>query len=254
MTYRDARFVYSIIPWDSQYLQNTTVEIKEFSFTTKREAARLLNRLLKALSFAKGDLLFFKASPLEVPVLRILNSLGFYVVEESVEIAFDLSGWEPRAFGEYRRREYRLIPATQTYLAAMKKIAQTAFTADRYHLDKNISARGADRRYAGWVETSMKGHDEVFAFVDRSDRVCGFFIIAKHRGSTNLRLAAIDPALVGKGIGRLLYFLMFRMLKKRGDTMMSTQISLSNTPVVNVYTYLVHPKITRLSVVLHYML
>lgn len=250
---RHACLVYSIIPWDSTYLRNTTAEIKEFSFATKQEAQHLLSELLKKLSFTKGDLLFFKTSPLQVASLQTLTSLGFYVVEEAVEITFDLSGWDPSAFPQYTPREYRLIPASPRYLPAIKKIAAKAFIADRYHLDTNIPSRGANRRYVGWVETSMKGPDEVFAFIDAKDAVVGFFIIAKHEGDTNLRLAAIDPALVGIGLGKLLYFTMFTKLKKRGYKTIKTQISLSNTPVLNVYTYLVHPKITRLDIVLHYM-
>lgn len=250
---RDARLVYSKIPWDSKYLGNTTTEINTFSFTTKHEAIYLLSKLVNKIGFTKGDLLVFKTSPLQVAMLGILTSLGFYIVEESVEIAFNLSGWEPNAFPEDRRHDFQLIPASPNHLDTMKKIAQTAFVADRYHLDKNIPARGANGRYVGWVETSMTGSDEVFAFVDRKNTAVGFFIIAKHQGSTNLRLAAIDPALLGKGIGKFLYFSMFQILKKRGDTAITTQISLSNTPVLNVYTYLVHPKVTRLSLVLHYM-
>lgn len=250
---RHACLVYSIIPWDSTYLRNTTAEIKEFSFATKQEARHLLSKLTKKIGFAKGDLLFFKTSPLQVAALRILTTLGFYVVEEAVEITFDLAHWNPSAFPQYTTHGYRLVPASPRYLPAIKKIAAEAFIADRYHLDTNIPSRGANRRYVGWVETSRKGPDEVFAFIDAKDAVAGFFIIAKHKRNTNLRLAAIDPSLKGKGLGKLLYYTMFTLLKNRKNTTIQTQISLTNTPVLNVYTYLVHPKVTRLDIVLHYM-
>ncbi len=246
------RIVYSKIPWDSQYLGNTIVEINKFEFTTKQEAKHLLFTITKQLKLAKGDLLFLKTSPLDIKHLHILTSLGFYVIEEAVEISFDLSHWNPNAFSQHLMRGYRLVSATKEHLPSIKKIAGSAFTHDRYHLDPNIPARGASRRYIGWVETSMKGNDKVFAFVDTNNIVAGFFIIAKKPDGVNLRLAAIDPALMGKGLGKLLYFMMFTLLKKRGDTTIQTQISLNNTPVLNVYTYLVHPKITRIEITLHY--
>ena len=227
------------------------VEIKNFTFTTKREAKYLLAKLTKNLHLAKGDLLFCKTSPLDIPTLQTLTSLGFYMVEEAVEISFDLSHWDPRAFIQNRQHDYRLIPATAHHLPMIKKIAGSAFTHDRYHLDKNIPSRGANRRYAGWVETSMKGPDEVFTFLNDKDAVSGFFIIAQNSQGTNLRLAAIDPPLVGKGLGKQLYFAMLTWLKKQGRTTIQTQISLNNMAVFNVYTYLVHPKVIKLEVVLH---
>ncbi|MDP1722125.1 MAG: GNAT family N-acetyltransferase [Candidatus Gottesmanbacteria bacterium] len=253
ITVRNASLTYAAIPWDCQYLDNTTIQIKKFTFTTKQEAKHLLFTITKQLKLAKGDLLFLKTSPLDIKHLHILTSLGFYVIEEAVEISFDLSDWNPNAFSQHAMRGYRLVSATKSHLPSIKKIAGSAFTHDRYHLDPNIPARGANKRFIGWVETSMKSTDEVFAFVDANSVVIGFFIIAKNPDGTNLRLAAIDPSLVGKGLGKLLYYSMFSILKKRGDTSIQTQISLNNTAVLNVYTYLVHPKVTRVEMVLHFI-
>lgn len=251
ITFRKASLTYAAIPWDSLYLSNTTIEIKKFSFQTTREAQNLLAKLKKNLKLVKGDLLFFKTSPLQVASIETLTTLGFYPVEEAVEISFDLTSWNPNAFPQHAIGGYRLVPATSRHLPSIKKIAGKAFIADRYHMDTNIPADRVNRRFEGWVETSMKGSDEVFAFVDQRDTVIGFFIIAKTSQGINLRLAAIDPTYVGKGLGKLLYFTMFTLLKKRGDTNIQTQISLNNTAVFNVYTYLVHPKVTRVEMVLH---
>lgn len=254
ITVHQASLTYAAIPWDCQYLKNTTVEIKEFSFQSKQEAQTLLRTLKKTLKLSKDDLLFIKSSPLQVASIQILTSLGFYVVEEAVEISFDLSLWDPKTFPQYANRHYRLVPATKNHLPSMKKIAGSAFTTDRYHVDTNIPIERANVRFVGWLETSMNNADEVYAFVDEKDSVAGFFIIAKNSGMMNLRLAAIDPTLVGKGLGKLLYFQMFSLLKKRNDMVIHTQISLNNTAVFNVYTYLVHPKVTRLEIVLHHII
>ncbi|MEK7544037.1 MAG: GNAT family N-acetyltransferase [Patescibacteria group bacterium] len=254
ITYRNASLTYALIPWDSKYLQNTTIEIKEFAFKSKQTAKNLLLKLKKNLNLTKGDLLFLKTSPLEVERLHVLTSSGFYVIEEAVEISFDLTNWNPKSFPQHQNRQYQLVPALPKHLPELRKIAGKAFIADRYHLDKNISSRGSNSRFVGWVESSLKGSDEVFAFIDDKGVVAGFFIIANKQEGTNLRLAAIDPKLVGKGLGKLLYFSLFSWLKKRGRTTIQTQISLNNTAVFNVYTYLVHPKVTRLDVVLHYVI
>lgn len=251
ITYGKASLTYAVIPWDSLYLSNTTIEIKKFSFQTTREAQNLLATLKQDPRLFKGDLLFYKTSPLEIASIQTLTSLGFYMVEEAVEISFDLSRWNPKIFPQYDNKHYRLMPATAAHIPTMKKVAGRAFTADRYHVDTHISPALANKRFVGWLETSMKSTDEVYAFVDQKDIVAGFFITAKKTDGINLRLAAIDPALVGKGLGKLLYFQMFSLLKKRGNTIVHTQISLNNVAVFNVYTYLVHPKVTQLSIVLH---
>ncbi|MBI5620876.1 hypothetical protein HY949_03795 [Candidatus Gottesmanbacteria bacterium] len=245
---------YSKIPWDCQHLGNTTVEINEYIYTTKQDAKRLISILIKKLHLTGGDLLFLKTSPLSVFHIRDLTSLGFYVMEEAVEISFHLTNWNPNAFPQHTIKEFRLVPAKNEHLPSIKKIAGSAFTYDRYHLDPHIPANGASNRYIGWVESSMNGSDEVFAFLNSANVVSGFFIIAKSPECINLRLAAIDPSLVGLGLGKLLYFLMITLLKNRGDMNIKTQISLNNTPVLNVYTYLVHPKVTRVEMVLHYTL
>ena len=66
ITYGKASLTYASIPWDSLYLSNTTIEIKKFSFQTTREAQNLLATLKQDLRLSKGDLLFYKTSPLEI--------------------------------------------------------------------------------------------------------------------------------------------------------------------------------------------
>jgi hypothetical protein len=229
--------MHRIIPWDSTCFHNTTIETDEFP--------------IPGLKLNKGDLVVIKTSPLDIVRIKSLTKQGFYIVEESVEIAFDLTSWDPKSCVQHAQKGYFLIPAKQKHVVDMQDIARRAFVADRFHLDPHLPKSGANKRYKEWVTTSFNGDDEVFAFVDQDKKVIGFFIVKKTGNTTNLRLAAIDPKNVGKGLGKLLYFSMFRLLKNRGDTKIETQISLNNIPVFNVYTYLVHPKIIKTSIVLH---
>ncbi len=53
---------YSIIPWDSEYLHNTTIEIKKITVTSVVTLKKLLDQLQKTRDLKKGDLYYWPSN------------------------------------------------------------------------------------------------------------------------------------------------------------------------------------------------
>jgi len=229
---------YSVIPWDSTYLSNTTVEIEDYSATSKADLVKLMARLELSLHLKKGDLLFSKIPLKDFRKIRLLDESGFYCMEQTITLDINLSMWDPDRFGFPMDESYQFIPALPSDKKAICRIARTTFTADRFHMDPLIPKAGADFRFEMWIENSFRSKDSVYKFADKKGKIISFFIYRAHKDHAEFRLAGLDPEYIGKGLGKMLYHHMYRELKKQSYTKVLSVISLNNLPVLNVYMYL----------------
>lgn len=248
---KTAEITYARIPWDSEYLHNTTVEILGFSAENSSDLGNLLGTLQKNIHAKKGDL-FFSKIPLEsFNQAILLNQTGFYWAEQTITLTINLSAWNPDAFS-FSQGMYTIVPAkTPKDKQDIRMIANSAFTADRYHLDPNIPKKYADYRYEMWVENSFKGKDTVYKFIDEHNTTLGFFIVNTRPDATKLVLAGLDPKYKGSGLGKMLYHHMYEVLKHDGCTQAEAVLSLNNLPVLNVYMYLGHAKFVHPLITFH---
>lgn len=245
---------YAIIPWDCDSLNNTTVEIENFSAKTPAKLKEILIRFQHALHLKKGDLMFSKISPQNYSKIQLLDQIGFYCIEQTITLDIDLSGWNPDGFVFPREGAYKLLPAGLSDKKPIQKIAGSTFVADRFHMDPNIAKARANRRFEMWIENSFKSLDTVYKFVSSKNSIIGFFIVNEHPEYAEFRLAGLDPKYVGRGLGKMLYHNMYRLLKKKGYASIKSVISLNNTQVLNVYMYLGHAKFINPLIVLHKVL
>ena len=163
-------------------------------------------------------------------------------MELSVHLEIDLSSWNPQTYPHLDTTEYVLTLAEKKDLKRISDIARSSFTSDRFHLDFNIPKEYADQRFAQWIFNSYENKEQVYKFIDPAGRIIGFFITKDEKKFSNLRLAALDPRYLHKGLGRILYYKMFRLLKSQKIDKAIAQISCNNVSVLNVYSYLTHPK------------
>lgn len=248
---KTATIRYAVVPWDSKILQNTTIEIEKVSASSVIQLTRLLSHLVKTCSLRKGDLLVYKI-PLQDYAKNIwLYQAGFYFIEQTVTITVDATKWNPLAFNVSKNDAYRLAPAHKSDLMAIQKIAGETFVADRFHMDFKISNTKASRRYEKWIENSFSSSDSVYKYIDKANTIIGFFIINQQKQYTELRLAGLDPKYQGQGLGKALYYSMFRLLKKRKQKTLKAIVSLNNIAVLNVYLYLGCAKFSDSFVVFH---
>ena len=242
---------YAIIPWDSDYLHNTTLEIEHISTTSLTALERLINRLQNTLNLKKSDLLVIKIPPKEYPMIHLLDQVGFHFVEQTITLDIDLSSWTPQDYIFPNASQYKIVPADISDKQSIQDIAKATFVADRFHLDTRISKSRADYRFEMWIENSFHSEDTVFKFVDNKGVIVGFFIIREHPEYAELRLAGLHTAHVGRGLGKILYHHMYHLLKEKKYSKVKAIISLNNLPVMNIYMYLGHGKFVNPLFVLH---
>lgn len=245
---------YAIIPWDSAYLNNKTVEIESFSANSSSILKKLFVRLHRVLHLQKGDLLFSKIPLEEYEKINILDQVGFYYIEQATTLDIDLSSWNGNSFMFPNGDEYRLIPAKPSDMEAIKEIAKSTFTADRFHLDRRIPKVRADYRFEMWIENSFHNSDTVYKFIDTVGTIVGFFIVNERNTYAEFRLAGLHSLYKGKGLGKMLYHHMYQILKRKKFKTIASVISLNNIQVLNVYMYLAHAKFTQPLIVLHNVL
>ena len=90
----DFEVIYAKIPWDSEYMHNSTYEIFQIKGCRNyyQKGFRLFEEFIK---FKKGDLLYAKLPVLRNDLIQSYTEIGFYFVEQSIEPLLDLGRWEP---------------------------------------------------------------------------------------------------------------------------------------------------------------
>lgn len=245
---------YAVIPWDSEYLHNTTIEIESFSVTSLVTLKEFMNQLKHSHNLKKGDLLVSKIPLVDYEKINMLDQIGFYFIEQTITLNIDLSSWDANSFLFPNGNEYRLIPAGLPDKKAIREIARSIFTADRFHLDPLIPKERADLRFEMWIENSFQNADTVYKFVDKEGTIIGFFIVNEEKEYAEFRLAGLHSLYKGKGLGKMLYHHMYQILKEKKFKTIASVISLNNIQVLNVYMYLTHAKFVHPLIVLHKVL
>jgi len=245
---------YTIIPWDSEYLHNTTIEIEQFTVPSKAILKKLIDQLCHKHTLKKGDLLVSKIPLENYAKALMLHQIGFYYMEQATTLDIDLSLWNGKMFTFPNEDQYQLIQANAADQKAIQHIAQTTFTADRYHLDPRIPKKYADYRFKKWIENSFNNKDTIYTCIDNTHTIIGFFIVNEQKEYAEFRLAGLHNAYKGKGLGKMLYHHMYQILKEKKFTRIASVISLNNIQVMNVYMYLTQAKFTKPLIVLHNVL
>ncbi len=245
---------YAIIPWDSEYLHNTTIEIENFSVSSLATLKKLVIQLKHSHKLKKGDLLVSKIPLADYEKINTLDNVGFYYIEQTTTLDIDLSAWNASSFIFSNSDEYKLIPADLSDKKEIRDIAKSIFTADRFHLDAHIPKARADYRFEMWIENSFHNSDIVYKFIDKRGIIIGFFIVNEQKEYAEFRLAGLHSLYKGKGLGKILYHHMYQILKVKKFKSITSVISLNNIQVLNVYMYLTHAKFTQPLIVMHNVL
>lgn len=215
------------IPWDSALFDFPVFEVN-CAQTPPDALARHLPAWLAGLPKDRATLVVAKISPDAVAVAAALAQSGFYPVETMLEFELLLARLTPVI---KRASKYmQLRPATPADLAPVTLIAESAFTADRFHLDPNLPRNKADLRYAHWVENSFRAGDPVFILEDTEQGEVIGFVQARETTPQimDITLGAVRKHLQNSGAGVLMYQELFLALRKRGFKRAITRVSINN--------------------------
>jgi RimJ/RimL family protein N-acetyltransferase len=133
----------------------------------------------------------------------------------------------------------KVVLASKNDLINLRRIAESAFKNERFHIDPRIDSSLADIRYGRWVSTTID-HPLQFLFkiLEKESIVALFIIEVKTDGDAYWHLTAVAPEYQGRGYGRRAWLTMLRYHQNCGHKAVSTTISARNISVLNLYSSL----------------
>jgi ribosomal protein S18 acetylase RimI-like enzyme len=156
---------------------------------------------------------------------RALHEHGFYYCDTLIEPFCAARDFKPRAH-----------PAAgilrDTALAPLLAICRGAFRHDRFHRDFSVERARADLRYENWLKT-LHGSGKVYGLTWENE-VAGFIA---HEGG-KLVLHALGEQHRGRGLARYLWSAVCVDLARRGQEELTSSISATNLPALNLYASL----------------
>ena len=120
----------------------------------------------------------------------------------------------------------------------IKEIAKTAFTNQRFFLDRRVDYQQAQARYARWAENAFYAEDQDLLAVLRGKEVVGFFLNQSAGKKVHWVLNAIKVDFQGEGIGKNAWKRMIAIHKDSGYSEIESSISAHNIRVLSLYASL----------------
>jgi GNAT superfamily N-acetyltransferase len=111
-------------------------------------------------------------------------------------------------------------------------ICHGAFMHGRFHRDRNLSKAAADLRYDNWLKQSLDAQQVYGLYWE--DSLAGFISWT----GNNLALHAVAERYRGKGLSKYWWSAVCSELLAKGRDEVKSSISVSNIPVLNLYTSL----------------
>jgi ribosomal protein S18 acetylase RimI-like enzyme len=114
-------------------------------------------------------------------------------------------------------------------------ISQESFSTDRFHMDSCCEKSIADARIGLWLELDILTENKNYCTYLRTNKNLIGFIIWNQGGFI---LGGLSRNFIGKGFGKTLYIQAILDAMNSGLKEISTNISVNNLPVLNLYSKL----------------
>lgn len=227
----------ALVPWDTDVfgLPCHELRIKEARSDNLQGA---LCQWTRRLAERGGAFAHASLPPGDVQLARLLCRHGFYPVETLLTMKLTLGEMRPAV--ERPPAEMALRPATPAEGPELCAIAESAFTADRFHLDPNLKPELADERYRRWLSEGLDSGDAVLVYEDRGrGRIVGFLHFREAGESTlSMSLGAVAKQYQGTGVGAAMIQIGLEEYRRRGFLFAETRISTNNLPVMETLSML----------------
>lgn len=224
----------SLVPWDSAILKYPVAQIEEIRILDSRqsdldyttfEAWRDTNGC-HFVSCRLDHSLLSESMFLEKKDFRFVEMVLHPMIEGLAQLNIPDQGLAVSGVGK-------------DDLPAIRKIAETCFTYERFHLDPRVGSHIGNMRYGQWVTNTFEHPRQRLLKICDKDLLIGFFIVESvGEGDVYWHLTAISPRYQGKGYGRRAWLAMLRYHQEDGKNSISTTISARNMPIMNLYSSL----------------
>lgn len=226
------RMEAGLVPWDMAAFNFPVAHISAIEVGNVSDAQREWSRFSAWLDATGARIASCRLDHQRLAESMFLEQHGFRFVEMVLHPYVMLDAVD-RMSGDLH-----IELATQADLPALRRIAETSFSHERYHVDPRLDKRLADIRYGRWVESALNHPQQrLFKLVDEGVTVALF--VTEDRGSdVYWHLTAIAPECQGKGYGRRAWTTMLAHHQVQGRRKLSTTISARNSAVLSLYSHL----------------
>jgi RimJ/RimL family protein N-acetyltransferase len=226
------RLEASLVPWDMAAFQMPVAQISAIEIKDAAAAAVDWASFADWLQARDVRIASCRLGHGELPASMFLEQHGFRFVEMVLHPYLMLDTLMPP------EATLEVVPATPQDLPLLRRIAETAFSHERYHVDPRVDKRLADIRYGRWVENTLTHpRQRLFKLMDGA-RTVALFITEDIDGDVYWHLTAIAPDCQGQGYGRRAWSTMMARHQAQGLRKLSTTISARNSAVLNLYARL----------------
>lgn len=200
-------------PWDSVILGIPTFEI-----THPGE---------KALLWAQKNKGHFTVRLSSEKKKAGIEKFGFYYCDTLIEPHCTRD-----AFRGYNDPELNISLSSQYRLDEILDNSRRIFSHDRFHKDPNICSEHADRRYLNWIRDLHKQTSLYALYLDSA--LVGFWSSLDNK----IPLHAVFAGFQGKGLGKHLWTKGCEMMFDKEYDEICSSVSISNLPIMNLYSSL----------------
>ncbi len=198
-------------PWDARVFGVPTFEIRDLS-----------PEVFEGLKDMKGHFTV-KVDPLASK--KILHEYGFYYCDTLIE-----PYCTPERFVPFEDEAVRVSTATD--IGDLIALSHGTFVHGRFQRDFSIGKELADLRYDNWLK-DLHSSGNVLGLMYRNE-LAGFFALAGNKAV----LHAVVEKYRGRGLAKYLWSAACKEMFSKGHSEITSSISASNMPALNLYASL----------------
>lgn len=239
----DGVLLFKLSRWDTDHFGYPVVIVdsiilRENGYASRlKTAGELLDKLGRRLRSQKIRFASIRIPALDLASVHALEKRGFEYIESWIYNKFDLRKLEKPA-----RPARPLRLATPADEAAMIAYSQGAFDTQRFHADGRIDRRKADSLYVKWIKTTFRDPLQKTLVMEVENKPAAFMTYYQNdlRGRFGLRfvlwkMALLDPALRGKGLGAVFFDSLLRRHREEGFDIVDSGLSMRNIASLNLH-------------------
>lgn len=224
----------SLVPWDTEVFHYAVAQIEHIKIFNPEQIDLDYAMFESWRDINQCKLISCRLNHAQLNESMFLEEKGFRFIETVLHPK--LEGLSQLNISD---QGLKIIPADATDLPALRKIAESAFRNERFHIDPRINPRFGDLRYGNWVMNSLAyPRQQLLKILDNETLVAFFLIEVLDGDSVYWHLTAISPEHQGKGYGRRTWLAMLSYHRQNGQTAVMTTISARNIPIMNLYSSL----------------
>ncbi len=229
-------------PWDTDHFGYPCVSVDSALIAAEEYAPRravaetLVTGLTDWLASHGARFTSVRVPARDLPVVHALESAGFSFIEAWAFLHRPTSGLGAAA------EPLTLRPARPADRSVMHACAVGAFDTQRFHADARVDRARADALYTRWIDTSFTDPAMTTLVHEHDGKAVAFMTYFPSDLSATLgrrfamwKMALIDPALRGQGLGTRFFEALARHHRDEGLDIIDSGVSLRNVASINLH-------------------